>query len=209
MTKSQACISITTGNPEVAGENEIATASLHKAIARAIQEGWQIAPVEAHSKYASLTRSCIASPSNDPVQIARWAIDFPQANWCVETGRASQVIVLEVDHETGQETLCELCNDDWERWTETLQFRDDQSSSFLFRHTGQRFRFLSSQFKGVTIHAGSLVLLPPSWFVNGQTLSYSGFDAEVIECPDWLLDPARRNPDNVIPFPASSLRFIA
>lgn len=211
MIQSQSCVCITTDNPEITGDNGITITSLHKAIARAIQEGWPIAPVAAHSKYASLTRSCIAAPSNDPAQIAQWAVEFPEYNWCVATGRESKLAILEVSHEIGQEALCDLCNDDWGSWTSTLRFRDDRSSFLLFHYAGQRVRFLPSSFKGIKIHAGTLVLLPPSWFVAGHALNYLNPEAAVLVCPEWLLAPGEscRNPGKIVPFPANPLRFIA
>jgi len=211
MINSQSCVYIAKGKSEAADENEFNPRNLHEAIARAISEGWQIAPVSAHSKFASLTRSCIEAPSNEPAQIVRWTIEYPESNWCVATGRDSKLAILEVNHEIGQESLCELCNDDWEKWTATLQFQDDRSSFLLFRYAGQRLRFLPSQYKGIKIHAGTLVLLPPSWFVTGNPLDYSDLDAAVLDCPKWVLAPgeSQRNASKVIPFPTNPLHSIA
>lgn len=151
MIQSRSCICITAGKTEVADNNEIDLTSLNKAIARAIQEEWKIAPVSAHRKYASLTRSCIEAPSSNPTRIIRWAPEFPEANWCVETGRESKLAILEANHEIGQEALCELCNDGWEIWPETLRFQDRRSTSLLFRYGSQRVRFLPSQVKGIAV----------------------------------------------------------
>lgn len=180
---------------------------LPNALVRALQEGWQIAPVSAHSKFASLTRSCLASPSNAPAQIADLAVAFPESNWCVLTGRASGLMIVEVNHENGQDGLCELCNDEWETWTDTLKFSDDSATFFLFRHSGQRLRFLSSEFEGIKVHTGNLVLLPPSWFVVGPPLDYSNLNAPVLDCPEFLLAACKssRTPAAVIPFSSNSV----
>ncbi len=75
--------------------------------------------------------------------------------------------MLEVNHEIGQYLLIELCRDCWEGWSDTLNFQDDLSTYFLFSYEGQRVRFLPSQFDGLKIHAGNLLLIPPCWFVTG------------------------------------------
>lgn len=197
--------SLTTGKPEPAIDNGIDLSKYSRPLARAVQEGWQIAPVSAHSKFASLERSCFAAPSNDAAQIASWAVRFPGANWCVRTGRASDLAVLEIDHETGQDEICTLCHDRWDDWTDTLKFSDDLATSFLFRYPDQRLRYLSSDFEGLQIHAGNLVLLPPAWFVAGSRLVYSNLDADVLECPGFLLeaDTLTRNSGTVIRFPGN------
>jgi len=173
------------------------------ALARAIREGWRIAPVAAHSRHASLKRSCLADPTSDPEEIARWAAMLQNCNWCVETGRRSGLLVLEVNHESGQDLLSELCQDLWDGWSDTLKFQDDLSTYFLFRYEGQRVRFLRSQFEGLKIHAGNLLLIPPCWFVTGPALHYSSLDAKLLNCPDWVLESHRLDGGNakVIEFP--------
>lgn len=181
---------------------------LDEVLNRAVEEGWQIAPVGSHSRFASLTRSQIAAPSNNLTDITLWANQFPDANWCVETGRASGLIILEVEHQVGRESLRALCNDDWGGWTNTLQFRDNVSSHLLFRYAGERIRFLLSQFKGLKIHGGSCVVIPPSWFVGGTPLAYADPYAKLFDCPEFLLDPGQlqRPSANVIPFRAEKKR---
>jgi hypothetical protein len=176
---------------------------LPKALARAVQEQWQMVPVSAHSRFASLTRSRLAAASCDPADIVGWMLKHPDCNWGVETGRASNLAILEVNHENGQESLCSLCGDRWEIWTDTLKFQDASATSFLFRYPTRRLRFLSSQFEGLRVHAGNLVLLPPSWFAAGSPLGYSDLNASVLGCPEWLLRPeeSEGNSAKVIPFP--------
>jgi hypothetical protein len=112
--------------------------------------------------------------------------------------------VLEVNHGTGQDLLSELCEDSWDGWLETLKFQDHLSTHFFFRYAGQRVRFLRSQFDGLKIHSGTLLFLPPCWFVSAPPLVYSDLNARLLDCPAWLLDS--RGPDKgarkVIPFPA-------
>ncbi len=184
-------------------EYDLDLSGLPTALARAIREGWRIAPVAAHSRHASLRRSCLAEPTSDPEEIVQWAT-IPNLNWCVETGRRSGLLVLEVNHEGGQDLLSELCQDGWGDWLETLKFQDSLSTHFLFTYAGQRVRFLPSQFDGLKIHAGTLLFMPPCWFVTGPSLVYSDLNASLLDCPAWLLDSRALQGDarKVIPFPA-------
>lgn len=202
-SQSYKCIPFTASISELAKEHEVDLSGLPKALARAVQEGLQIAPVSAHSKFASLTRSCLASPTSNPRLIASRTAQFPEANWCVRTGRGSNLVILEVSHDTGQDSLCDLGEDSWDTWSDTLRFHDDLATSFLFHYPTRRIRHLSWQFQGLRIHAGNLVLLPPSWFASGPPLRYFSLDLEILDCPPFLLEAGseERNPARVIPFP--------
>ena len=201
---------IATGTSNVVTANQVDLSKLPKALARAIQEGWLIAPVAAHSKHASLTRSCLLEPSNLAAQIVYWGINYPNANYCVVTGRESRLAILEVNH-VSQDLLCDLCNDTWEGWLETLKFSDGLSTFFMFRYGGQRVRFLPSRVKGIKIHAGTRVFLPPSWFVVGPGLKYTDITADLLDCPAFLLDASEtpRESGRVIPFPKNPCRLSA
>ena len=185
-------------------ENELVLSNLPLALERAVREGWKIAPVAAHSRHASLKTSCLCNPTSDPEEVAYWAALDSGLNWCVETGRRSGLLVLEVSHENGQDLLSELCHDLWEGWSDTLKFQDDLSTYFLFAYDGQRVRFLPSQFDGLKIHAGNLLLIPPCWFVTGSALHYSSLDAKLLGCPTWLLQRCQSDGAKVIEFPRTS-----
>jgi hypothetical protein len=201
MTSSRSHYAIYNSEPEY----DLDLSGLTPALARAVRERWRMAPVAAHSRHASLKSSCLANPTNDPEEIIRWAT-IPNLNWCVETGRRSGLLVLEVNHGTGQDLLSELCEDSWDGWLETLKFQDHLSTHFFFRYAGQRVRFLRSQFEGLKIHAGTLLFLPPCWFVSAPPLVYSDLNASLLDCPAWLLDfrGLDRDGRKVIPFPARS-----
>jgi hypothetical protein len=212
MSKSQTQrrIGIAADPSNVVTADQVDLSKLPKALARAIQEGWLIAPVAAHSKHASLTRSCLLEPSNLAPQIAYWGLNYPNANYCVVTGHESRLAILEVSHES-QDLLCDLCNDTWEGWLETLKFSDGLSTFFMFRYEGQRVRFLPSRVKGIKIHSGTRVFLPPSWFVVGPGLNYTDMAAKVLDCPAFLLDASETPSESgkVIPFPEDLCRLSA
>jgi hypothetical protein len=185
----QKCNSIVDGTSLPTQTHEADLSRLPNDLSRAIQEGWQIAPVSAHSRFASLTQSLLAAPSNDPAQIASWAVTFPGANFCVLTGDFSGLVILEVNHESGQDSLCEICGDTWD-FLDTLKFSDRSGTWFLFHHREQRLVRLSSRIEGIQVHAaGKLVFLPPSTLVSGVRLVYGDIDAKVLDCPRFLLAP--------------------
>lgn len=98
-------ISIAVGMSVPTPNNETDLSKLPRALARAIQEKWYIAPVSAHSRHASLTRSLLAALSNEPGEIVSFIATHPAANYCLRTGRASNLVILEVEHEFGQDSL--------------------------------------------------------------------------------------------------------
>jgi len=191
---------VTAGSPTSSACRQIDLPELQEDLNRAVAERWKIAPVDSHSRFASLWQ--FGTPSRDPSDITLWASQFPDSNWCVETGRASALVILEVDNQFGRDSLRALCNEDWGGWTRTLQFRDGVSSHLLFRYAGERVRFLPSRFKGLKIHAGSCVVIPPSWFVGGSPLAYSDPHAKLVDCPEFLLElgQLQRVSAKVIPF---------
>lgn len=196
-------ISSSVGTPALARKGDLDLSELSRELSRAVRERWEIAPVSARSKFASLSRSLLATPSNDPSEIIGWAAKFPEANYCVRTGTASRLLVLEVE-ESGQDSLSELCDDRWDDWTGTLKFNDGSATWLLYQYPDQHLRHLCSKTEGIHIHASDkLVFLPPSHFVSGPPLKYMEMEAKVLECPLFLLEtePMSRTASVVIPFP--------
>ena len=78
-------------------------------------------------------------------------------------------------------------------------------------YEGQHVRFLSSRVKGIKIHAGTRVFLPPSWVVVDPGLTYADITARVLDCPAFLLDASEtpRETGMVIPFPEEPCRLCA
>ena len=99
--------------------------------------------------------------------------------------------MLEVNHGTGR-TCFQSSVKIAGTVAQTLKFQDHLSTHFLFRYAGQRVRFLRSQFDGLKIHSGTLLFLPPCWFVSASPLVYSDLNASLLDCPAWLLDSGGR-----------------
>ncbi len=152
-----------------------------------LNRGWAIAPVLAHSLSASVKKSMVGLPTSDPASLLSIAREHPDCNWAAETGNG--ILVFEVNSEAGLPALRHLCQNEWD-WRETLHFRRGALQFFAFHHSGRRVRFLGNRFPGLKSHwNGSVVLLPPSWFVFGPPVAYaSDSNAAILDAPAWLLD---------------------
>ena len=168
-------------------------ADLDPSLVRAAELELVIAPVLAHSKYAS-ARAYVGTPSSNLDLIAQAAAQHPECNWTLNVG-ASGIVVLEIDTRIGYAPLSVLCRNSFGRWTKTLQFRDDTSRFLLFRGAGRRVRFLGQRYRGLKIHAGNAFLfIPPSWFVSerlgsSRRLAYIDPNAPLVDAPGWLWEP--------------------
>ena len=168
-------------------------ADLDPSLVRAAELELVIAPVLAHSKYAS-ARAYVGTPSSNLDLIAQAAAQHPECNWTLNVG-ASGIVVLEIDTRIGYAPLSVLCRKGFGRWTRTLQFRDDTSRFLLFRGAGRRVRFLGQRYRGLKIHAGNAFLfIPPSWFVSerlgsSRRLVYINPNAPLVDAPDWMWEP--------------------
>ena len=168
-------------------------ADLDPSLVRAAELELVIAPVLAHSKYAS-ARAYVGTPSSNLDLIAQAAAQHPECNWTLNVG-ASGIVVLEIDTRIGYAPLSVLCRNSFGRWTKTLQFRDDTSRFLLFRGAGRRVRFLGQRYRGLKIHAGNAFLfIPPSWFVSerlgsSRRLVYINPSAPLVDAPEWMWEP--------------------
>lgn len=164
---------------------------LPRSVVHALNRGWALAPVFAHSHSASIKRSMAGFPTTDPVSLVSLAREYPKCNWAVETGNGLLILevnTLEANNESFR-SLRQLCQGAWQ-WRRTLEFRCGPTHFFAFHHAAHRVRFLGNQFPGLKLHwHGSPVLLPPSWFVYGPPVVYAS-DPEIalLDAPLWLID---------------------
>lgn len=78
-------------------------ASLPKPVRRAVRRGWSIVP-QMQDKVSFVPWKEFQTKPPPPAQVARWAAEFPDANWAVVTGLVSAVVVLDFDGEDGELT---------------------------------------------------------------------------------------------------------
>jgi len=166
---------------------------LDPSLVRAAELDLVIAPVLAHSKYAS-ARAYVGAPTSDLNLIGQATVQHHECNWTLHVG-ASGIVVLEIDTRIGYAPLSALCRNSFGRWTKTLQFRDDTSRFLLFHGAGRRVRFLGQRYRGLKIHAGNaFIFIPPSWFVSdrlgsSRRLVYIDPNAQLVDGPEWMWEP--------------------
>lgn len=83
----------------MSGHNELLEAALAYT-----QKGWPVFPCKAREK-APLTPHGFKDATTDQATIRHWWMEHPAANIGVATGRASGVVVIDVDGPEGEESL--------------------------------------------------------------------------------------------------------
>jgi hypothetical protein len=132
--------------------------------------GWRVWPVAARSRFACI-ENCIISADR---------ADLAECNYAVETG-VNGLAILAINDNVGVNAINELCWNlgDWS-WMETLHYRHGDACLYIFTHPKLQIRSLL-QYRGLTIHWGTHVLIPPS-----QGAVYADPDAPVLCSPQFL-----------------------
>jgi len=128
----------------------------------------------------------IDSATNDLEQLKCWARQRPR--WALATG--SGVLVLEVDSaEGGQDSLLELCRDDW-GWLDTLRSSAGFKRYIFFRCLDPRRQLngFGQIGKGLRVLVeGDWVPMPGSYGSNVAEPAYLNPRLEIGPAPLWLL----------------------
>jgi hypothetical protein len=157
---------------------------LPEALEVALRYRFLLSPVLAHSRLASHSAR-VGVPSNDRAQLEYWYSQHgSDANWLMETGAPSRVVVLEVDPNFGRHALAHLVGDSLS-WERTLHFAAHGKWHFLFEYARGLPSFRG--YPGVRLHAGSSILVPPSRTPYGIELTYADPHAALLSA-DWLRD---------------------
>jgi len=155
---------------------------LPEALEVALNYRLPLSPVLARSRLAS-NSSRVGIPSNDRAQIEYWYSQYgPEANWWMETGASSGVVVLELDPNLSWHALAHLVDDNL-AWPRPLQFAAHGKWHVLFEYV----RGMPSLrgYSGVRLHSGSSILVPPSRTPSGMELVYADPHAAPLSA-DWL-----------------------
>ena len=151
-----------------------------------------IFPIRAGAKFPPLLKDNLETNcSNDPKQIAKWAKDFPGANWGL-AHRKSGVMVIDVDTNTakgkiGADTFAELDMlwdfPETERTTTPsggfhLVYEGWGDTPFIFT--------LGTGGLGPDIDTPNYSLIPGCVLADGMT--YTSNDADTVACPKWVYD---------------------
>jgi hypothetical protein len=160
----------------------------------AASRGLKLAPVQGLSRFASGARRSLGYPTADVVQLRAFTAEIPVAmNWMMAV---DNLIVLEYTPAIGHHSLRELCDGDWDDWSETLQFTAGPGSNatrfLLFRHGSQKLRALGPRSAGLRVHSsGAMIPAPPSRLLNGSRLAWSNVVA--IQDIPWFLVASDRD----------------
>ena len=154
---------------------------LPEALEVALRHRFLLSPVLACSRLAS-TSSRVGVPSNDRAQIEYWySRHGSDANWLMETGASSGIVVLELDPNLSMHALAHLVDDNLS-WQLPLQFAAQGKRHVLFEYV-QGLPSLRG-YSGVRLHSGSSVLVPPSRTPSGMELVYANPHAAPLSV-DW------------------------
>lgn len=155
---------------------------LPEALEVALRYRFLLSPVLARSRLASYS-SRVGIPSNDRAQIEYWYSQHgSDANWLMETGASSGIVVLEIELNLARHALAYLVSENLS-WQRTLHFAAHGKWHVLLEYV----RGLPSLrgYSGVRLHSGSSILVPPSRTPSGVELTYADPHATLLSA-DWL-----------------------
>src|SRR5579862_8194175 len=132
-------------------------------------------------------RSWQKEASTQSGEIRKWWRRWPEANIGIATGRASNLVVIDIDGEKGQNSLRLLC--DAHGWQpDTLTVRTGHGMHLYFR-CGQLAikNSAGSLGEGVDVRGeGGYVVAPPSKHVSGVHYHWENPQRVMAEVPAWL-----------------------
>jgi hypothetical protein len=132
----------------------------------------------------------LIEPTADPVELLKQFQSHPDCSWSLKLG---DVVALEYSPQVGGYALAHLCNQDWEEWPETLQYRWGRSLYLLYRAEAIKTRELGRRFTGVRLYCRGLLPIAPSCFGNGPQLHFARLSAPMLCLPKWLYSDGRNN----------------
>ncbi|HUD56509.1 MAG TPA: bifunctional DNA primase/polymerase [Terracidiphilus sp.] len=145
--------------------------------------GWKMALFAAGSQWASSCAS-VCPPTSEISSLESLYGRFPNCNWVLLTGRASDVVAVSFHIDLAREAL-HILSEQSDVWRRTLRLRSGRKVFLLFSHPGARIPARRT-FEGIRIHCGNTIYVPPS-LVSGETLRYRDPLARPLEMPDLSL----------------------
>ena len=131
----------------------------------------------------------VLDATDDLGVVDRWWTQVPDANIGLATGKASNVVVLDVDGPIGEETLAKI-----ERkhgsLPATLQVKTGKGRHLYFRYPTNVVKVKSVARKklGLDVRAdGGYVIAPHSIHASGRRYTFLEGSAALAECPDWVV----------------------
>jgi putative DNA primase/helicase len=166
---------------------------LSREIRLAAGRGWRIVPVKTRHKIP-LVKDWPTEGTDDIEQLGRWAEQFPHCNWGIVTGKASALIVIDVDGPEGRESVANLARQGL-TLPSTLAVttgREDGGEHLYYRMpVGIDIRNDQSGKIGPHIDVratGGFVVCVPSIHASGKPYAYVKPDAQMADVPVWVID---------------------
>ncbi|HEA64721.1 MAG TPA: hypothetical protein ENI02_01080 [Candidatus Aminicenantes bacterium] len=156
--------------------------------------GWSIFPAKQREKIplVSWERYQEAPPSNETVK--KWAKKWPKANIGLATGRASGIIVVDIDSPEGEEYYIH----NFGKIPSTIAQKTPNGRHLFFKHPGFICSNSTTLIKDVDIHIrgdGGYVIVPPSIHPEGGRYK-------------WVIDPVEYGLDDLLDCPKNLLALI-
>jgi putative DNA primase/helicase len=128
--------------------------------------------------------------TTDPETISRWWDEHPQANIGMPTGKASGVVVLDIDNK-GTDGFAALAT--WRDKgfilpaTRTVS-TPNQGKHGYFNAPTVKIANRTGIVPGIDVRGdGGYVVLPPSRLANGKSYEWEGEGTPIADAPQWLL----------------------
>lgn len=156
-----------------------------------------------------LTRHGVRDATIDARVIAGWWKRWPDANLGLATGRASGVVVIDVDPPRGELSLTRLV-DAGRELPETATVRTGSgglhlyflASGFPLGNSAGRLPGVGLELPGIDLRADrGYVVAPPSVHVSGSRYEWIGVEVGLAEPPVWLA-PTEQVPTSALASPA-------
>lgn len=139
-----------------------------------------------------LTRNGVKDASKDPAVIAGWWKRWPWANVAIAAGQASDFFAVDIDGETGEESLRELEDKHGKLPSTVEQITGSGGRHILFRCPDFTVANKVRLAPGIDVKGcGGYVVAPPSLHVSGKRyeweLSSRPGEVEIAAAPAWLV----------------------
>ncbi len=140
----------------------------------------------------SLVPRGVLEASTDPAVIRSWWDKMPDANIGIATGKASNLVVLDVDGRTGEATLADL-EKKHGPLPPTWQVKTGKGRHlyFVYPKDAAKVKSVARSKLGLDVRAdGGYVLAPPSLHASGHRYVVVDDKVAGANCPAWVVDYA-------------------
>jgi uncharacterized protein YdaU (DUF1376 family) len=137
------------------------------------------------------THTGFKAASRNEEQIKKWWTKYPNANIGIATGKASNVVVVDIDDRNGgPDTLEALLIEVGEPLPITLTAITGAGIHYYFRAPAQPLRSQNGALgTGIDVKAeGGYVVAPPSQHPSGRNYEFIDPDAQIAPLPSWIAD---------------------